>query len=77
MACERFGVATASERSLPALMCPSTEAIVPKAACTWPPMRSAIAGPVPLYGTCATLVPAAWLNTSNAMCWGVPLPGVL
>ena len=51
--------------------------MVPKAACTCPARRSVIAGPVPLYGMCVMWMPAAWLNTSKAMCCGVPLPGVL
>ncbi len=41
---------------------------------TCPPITSAIAAPLPLYGMCVRLTPAAFLKTSPARCADEPLP---
>ena len=43
----RAALKTASARTLPLLMCGITEDAVSKAICTWPPIRSTMAGPLP------------------------------
>ena len=72
-----FCPAMPSARNLPPWMNGITEAIVPNEICTWPPTRSAIAGPVPLYGMCTIFVFVICAKTSPARCCGVPLPGLL
>jgi hypothetical protein len=48
--------------------------MVSKLICTWPPIRSSSAGPLPLYGMWVMKVPAWSLNSSAAMCWVLPEP---
>ena len=47
----RSAEVTASARSLPALMLPWAAGTVSIMLSTWPPIRSVMAGPLPLYGT--------------------------
>ncbi|MCY1371511.1 hypothetical protein D9M69_586610 [compost metagenome] len=74
MAGERCGEVTASARSVPAFTCGSTPGIVVNMKSIWPPIRSVIAGPPPLYGTCVNCSLAALLNISPARWPGVPAP---
>src|SRR4051812_42542746 len=71
---ERRGVVTASPRSFPALICGSAGGSPAIIICTWPAITAAIAGPVPLYGTCTICNPAADLKSSLARWFGVPAP---
>src|SRR5262249_17383185 len=48
---ERVGAATAIARKRPASMLPIAGGIVLKPTATWPPTRSFVSGPVPLYDT--------------------------
>ena len=41
---------------------------------SWPPSKSIIAGPAPLYGMCAMSTPAMLLNSSTARWVTEPLP---
>jgi hypothetical protein len=72
---------TPSARSLPLFTCGTVEVGLENISITWPPSRSLIAGPAPLYGTCTRSVPVACLNSSPTI-WGpaeveakVSLPG--
>ena len=60
--------------SLPARSIGRAATLVSKLRATWPPIRSVIAGELPLYGTCRMSTPVASLNTSPARCEVVPLP---
>jgi hypothetical protein len=44
-----------------------------KASCTWPPSRSIIAGPPPLYGTCCIFTPASISNMTADRCVAPPV----
>jgi len=65
---------TASARSLPEAMCCMKGGGVPKVMSTWPPNRSCSAGPVPLYGTCVSLMPACCSSMAPVTCCSEPLP---
>ena len=41
---------------------------------TWPPMRSVVSGPLPVYGTWIISPPAMVANWVPIRCWMVPLP---
>src|SRR5262249_60257489 len=65
-ASERVAVATASARSLPALMCSMDAGRLSNAISTCPPTRSVSMGPEPRYGTWSKSTPAIILNNSPA-----------
>src|SRR5262245_33144565 len=65
----------ASARSLPSLICGSADATAPKEIGVWPPTTEAIAGPLPLNGTCKRSRPSETRNCSPRRCDGVPSPG--
>jgi len=65
---------TASALNLPDWICATTLAAVAKESWIWPPIRSTIAGPPPLYGMCVIFVPACRLNSSRARCPVPPTP---
>ena len=71
---ERFAEVTAIGRNLPDLMNGIAEGIVGKMSDTCPPITSANAGALPLYGTCTMSIFAIILKSSPARCGGVPLP---
>ena len=71
---ERLAVVTASARSLPALMCGSTGVMVSNDIVIWPPSRSVVSGPLPLYGMCSSSVPVMFSNCVPIRCCAVPLP---
>ena len=57
-----------SARSLPLFTCGTVEVGLENISATWPPSRSLIAGPAPLYGTCTRSVFVVSLNSSPTMC---------
>src|SRR3954454_13331225 len=63
---------TASARSLPDFTCGRTGIMLSNANGIWPPMRSTIAGPLPLYGICAMSTLVMNLNISAVRCCGEP-----
>src|SRR5262249_19712804 len=67
----RFSPVTASALRLPALICPTAGGREEKFMVIWPEITSASAGPVPLYGTCVSLMPAASANSAPAR-WLLP-----
>src|ERR1700687_3011591 len=71
---DRVLFATASTRSLPAFADGMTAASPPNETATWPPSRSLIAAPLPLYGTCTMSIFAMMLNSAPARCDGAPMP---
>ena len=75
-AAQRFPPAKAIGRSLPARMCGIESGGVTNIIWMCPPIRSEMAGPAPLYGACATLMPAREVNSSVARCSALPKPGV-
>ena len=70
----RFGVVTASGRSLPDFMLNTAGGMVENTKVTSPPRIAAVAGLLPLYGTCSTSTPAEDFSISDARCTMVPLP---
>ena len=72
MSDERAGLATASALSVPAWICPITGRIDRNIIETWPPIRSAIALPLPLYGMLVSLMSALRANISVEMWPTVP-----
>jgi hypothetical protein len=71
---ERLLEVTAIARSLPLRMC-GAALLGGEIDYIFEALGSAVvAGPVPLYGTCTALMPAALLNISQARCRVVPLP---
>ncbi len=73
-ASERVAVVTASGRSLPPLMYSIAAGTVLNTSCTWPPSRSASAGPNPRYGTSSMSVPVCILKYSLDAWSGPPAP---
>src|SRR5439155_1872013 len=73
-AATRFGVVTASARSLPAFECEIAGGMVENTNVTSPPRIACVAGLLPLYGTCSTSTPAADFSISPQRCTMVPLP---
>ncbi len=73
-AATRLGVVTASARSLPALALETAGGMVENTKFTSPARIAAVAGLLPLYGTCSTSTPAALRSISPARCTIVPLP---
>ncbi|MNT27101.1 hypothetical protein D3C72_1627170 [compost metagenome] len=71
---ERVALVTASARRRPAFTCGSEPGRLSNISCTWLASRSAIAGPLPLYGTCTISTPAIDLNSSPDRWLVVPLP---
>ena len=71
---ERVFVVTASARSFPPSTCGHAEGMLSNMNCTCPPIRSVMAGALPLYGTCCVFRPVSDLNISPAMWIDVPLP---
>src|SRR6516162_9201412 len=70
----RVAPVTASARSVPALTYDNAEPGVVNTICTWPAIKSVIAGASPRYGTSAILRPALMLNSAPAT-WPVePMP---
>src|SRR6516165_5278641 len=70
----RVAPVTASARSVPALTYDIAEPGVVNTICTWPAIKSVIAGASPRYGTSAILRPAIMLNSAPAT-WPVePMP---
>src|SRR5437773_7983468 len=65
---ERCALRTASMRSLPDCTCGATVCSAEIIACTWPPTRSAIAPPAPLYGTWMMSMPVSSFRNSMARC---------
>src|SRR5690349_21381010 len=72
---DRFLLKIARARSLPSLTCGSADATAPKHIGVWPPTTEAIAGPLPLNGTCKMSRPRDTRNCSPRRCDGVPSPG--
>src|SRR5688572_9747515 len=64
----------ASARRRPDLTCPTTEPLVANVRNTWPPIKSVIAGALPLYGTCTILVPVSVSNSAPERCPDDPMP---
>src|SRR5882762_1235357 len=73
-AATRFGVVTASARSLPALAFDTAGGMVENTNVTSPPRIACVAGLLPLYGTCSTSTPAACFSISADRWTMVPLP---
>ena len=71
---ERTGPVVASARSLPERMCGIEDGMLSNISCTCPPMRSATAGPLPLYGMWSMSTPVRYLNISPDMWIVDPLP---
>jgi hypothetical protein len=71
---ERLAAATASARSLPLRTCGSTAAGVSIIQSICPPMRSIVAGLLPLYGMCVAPRPSLRLSESADRCPSVPDP---
>ena len=71
----RLSLATASALILPALICGAPAARSRNISGIWPPSRSWIAGPAPLYGTWVSCVSVRCLNISIARWCGLPGPG--
>ena len=65
---------TPMARSAPLFKWPCTAGTATTPISTWPPIRSAIIGPTPLYGMWRTSTPAASTNISPARWMMVPLP---
>src|SRR5207237_6295991 len=63
-AAERCSDVTASGRILPLFTAPTAGPSEEKSIGIWPPIRSVIAGPPPLYGTCRSLAPVTLLKYS-------------
>src|SRR5512140_525013 len=55
-------------------MWPMIEGMLSYRTSTWPPIRSVIAGPAPLYGMCFMSMPVMYLNSSPDRCTEVPEP---
>src|SRR5262249_57469433 len=72
IAARRFGPATAITRTRPERICDSadaTELCMPE---TWPLTMSISAAAAPLYGTCVSFTPVAWVKIAM-LTWGVLL----
>ncbi|MNV64515.1 hypothetical protein D3C71_1571620 [compost metagenome] len=59
---------------LPDLICGIADTTVSNKMGICPPIRSVMAGPLPLYGMCVMCVPASAWNISPAKCDTVPMP---
>ena len=70
----RFACVTARPFSFPDLMWPEPSSTEANSRSTWPAIRSIIAGPPPLYGTCVIFVPVSSWNSSAVRCGEPPLP---
>ncbi len=71
---ERFAVLTPSAFSLPDFMCGMAIGVPTKLTLTIPDIRSCCAGPLPLYGTWLSLMPAMYMKSSVTRCCALPLP---
>ena len=71
---DRVGLVTAIARRRFDLMCGTTARALAKLIAIWPPIRSTMAGPVPLYGTCTISMPNVVPNMTPARCCELPMP---
>ena len=71
---KRFGVVTATGRSLPALICAFSGCMTAKSMCVSPCTVAITAGGEPLNGTCTTSMPAIDFRSSIPMFDELPLP---
>src|SRR5205814_9880135 len=75
-AAERLSDVTASARILPDFTAPTEGPSDENSIGTCPPIRSVIAGPPPLYGTCSSTAPVTFLKYSPERWCGPPTPDV-
>src|SRR5688572_20706035 len=75
-AAERVGDVTAIRRMRPLFTAPTAGPSEENSIGIWPPIRSVIAGPPPLYGTCSRLAPVTLLKYSPERWCGPPTPEV-
>ena len=61
---------------LPLLICAVVLVVWSHMKSTWPPSRSFIAGPVPLYGTVVRSVSIALMNSMPQRCEAEPIPAL-
>src|SRR5471030_2906966 len=71
---ERAEPVVASARSLHERICGIEDGMLSNIRLTCPPMRSATAGQLPLYGICSMSTPVRYLNISPDMWIVEPLP---
>src|SRR6266853_1441189 len=71
---ERFDVLTPSAFKRPDFMCGIAIGVPTKLTLMIPDIRSCCAGPLPLYGTWLSLIPAMYMKSSVTRCCAPPLP---